>query len=283
MLLFGLAAVLCGPVYAGDFEQKRLDNWHQWRGPEGNGFAPRANPPVSWGPEMNVKWKVAVPGKGESSPIVWGDRLFITTAIETDRKEEKPPQEEPEAPGGNPFRIERPTNYHQFVVLCYDRNSGKLLWQRVATEQVPHEGHHKDHGYASPSAVTDGQFVYASFGSRGIYCWDMDGSPRWNRDLGDLRIYRFFGESSSPVIDGQTLIVTWDHEGDSFLYALDAKTGETRWQVEREPHTSWSTPLVVDKDGRKQIAGTILKRARSCGSAAARHAPLFLVPSCTKA
>jgi outer membrane protein assembly factor BamB len=262
MLFFGLALALAWPACAGDFEENRRGNWHQWRGPEGNGFAPTADPPVTWGPDKHVKWKVAVPGKGESTPIVWGDRIFITTAIATDRQEEKPPEESPEAPGGNPFRIERPTTYHQFVALCYDRASGKELWRRTATQQVPHEGHHKDHGYASPSAVTDGQFVYTSFGSRGIYCWDMEGKLRWDRDLGDLRMYRFFGEGSSPVLDGQTLIVNWDHEGDSFLYALDAKTGETKWQVPREPHSSWSTPLVVESGGRKQIVVNSNSKAR---------------------
>jgi outer membrane protein assembly factor BamB len=234
-LFFVLLATLSWPALAGDFEQNRRDNWHQWRGPEANGFAPNADPPITWGPETNVKWKVEVPGQGESSPIVWGDRVLVTTAIETDRKEEKPPAEAPEAPGGNPFRIERPTNYYQFVVLCYDRKSGKPLWQQVATEQVPHEGHHKDHGFASPSPVTDGRHVYTSFGSRGIYCWDMDGKLKWSRDLGDLHMYRFFGEGSSPVLDGQTLIVNWDHEGDSFLNALDTRTGERTWQVQREP------------------------------------------------
>jgi outer membrane protein assembly factor BamB len=261
-LFFGLAAVLAGAVFAGDFENDRVNNWHQWRGPEANGFAPAADPPVNWGPETNVKWKVDVPGKGESSPIVWGDRIYITTAVETDRKEEKPPAETLEAPGGNPFKIERPTNYYQFLVLCYDRKTGKLLWQQVAAEQVPHEGHHKDHGFASPSPVTDGRHVYTSFGSRGIYCWDMEGKLKWGRDLGDLHMYRFFGEGSSPVLDGRTLIVNWDHEGDSFLYALDAETGKTKWQVPREPHSSWSTPLVVDWGGRKQVVVNSNSKAR---------------------
>jgi outer membrane protein assembly factor BamB len=252
-LTLALLAALACPLFADDFEANRTRNWHQWRGPQGNGFAPDADPPLEWGPDKNVKWKVPVPGQGDSTPIVWGDRVFLTSAISTDRQEDKPPAEVPEAPGGNPFKIERPTNYHQFVVLCYDRPTGRLLWQRVATEQVPHEGHHKDHGFASPSATTDGNLVYTSFGSRGIYCWDMDGSPRWNRDLGDQSIYRLFGEATSPVLEGDTLIVNWDHEGDSFLYALDAKTGKTKWQVPREPHTSWSTPLVVNYQGRKQI------------------------------
>lgn len=261
-LCFALVTVFAVPVIAGDFDKQRSDNWHQWRGPEGNGFAPAANPPLTWGPQSNIKWKVPIPGRGESTPVVWGDRVFLTTAVETDREEEQAPEEEANAPGGNPFRIARPTTYHKFVVQCYDRNSGKLLWERVATEQVPHEGHHKDHGFASPSPVTDGKHLYTSFGSRGIYCWDMDGKLIWQRDLGDLRMYRFFGEGSSPVLEGDTLIVNWDHEGDSALYALDALTGETKWRVAREEQSSWSTPIVVEHDGRKQVVVNSSTKAR---------------------
>jgi outer membrane protein assembly factor BamB len=262
-LLWSIVSLLAVPALAGDFEEGRIHNWHQWRGPEANGFAPDADPPVNWDQETNVKWKIAIPGEGESTPIVWGDRVFITTAIETDRKEEQPPSETAEAPGGNPFGIKRPTSYYKFVVLCYDRPTGKVLWQRIATEQVPHEGHHHDHGFASPSPVTDGQFVYTSFGSRGFYCWDMEGNLKWGRDLGDLRMYRFFGEGSSPALDGQTLIVNWDHEGESFLYALDARTGETKWRVARpDDHSTWSTPLVVEFDGRKQVVVNSNTKAR---------------------
>lgn len=262
ILLVALSFALAWPVFGGDFDNERLHNWHQWRGPEANGFAPMADPPTTWGPESNVKWRVPVPGQGESTPIVWGQRIFITTAIKTDREEEQPPAEIAEAPGGNPFRIDRPTHYYQFVVQCYDRANGQVLWQQIATEQVPHEGHHHDHGFASPSAVTDGEYVYASFGSRGIYCWDMEGHARWERDLGDMRIYRFFGESSSPVLVGETLIVIWDHEGESSLYSLDARTGATKWQVSREQGSTWSTPLVVDFAGRKQIVVNSNKKAR---------------------
>jgi outer membrane protein assembly factor BamB len=257
LVVFSTAA-----VSASDFDQQKLHNWHQWRGPLANGFAPEADPPLNWGADSNIKWKVPVPGQGESTPIVWENRIFITTAIKTEREEEQPPTEVAEAPGGNPFKIERPTHYYQFVVQCYDRADGKLLWSQIAAEAVPHEGHHKDHGYASPSPVTDGTHVYASFGSRGLYCYDVDGKLVWNRDLGDLFTYRFFGEATSPVLEGDTLLVNWDHEGDSFLYALDAKTGQTRWQAPREPGTSWSTPLVVEFDGRKQIVVNSNKKAR---------------------
>jgi outer membrane protein assembly factor BamB len=261
-ILLAGACAMCSVATASDFDQQRLNNWHQWRGPEANGFSPTADPPITWGPDANVKWRVEVPGQGESTPIVWGDRVFLTTAIRTEREEEQPPAETAEAPGGNPFRIERPTLYYRFVVQCYDRRNGKLLWERVATEQVPHEGHHKDHGFASPSPVTDGQAVIASFGSRGLYCYDVEGNPRWQRDLGDLQMYRFFGEGASPVLDGETLVVNWDHEGDSFLYALDARSGETRWQVPREEGSSWSTPLVVEFAGRKQVVVNANTKAR---------------------
>ena len=248
-----LLALLPVTLVAAEFDAQRLDNWDQWRGPRANGFAPHADPPLHWDQKTNVQWQVEVAGRGESTPIVWQDRIFLLTAVKTDREEEEPPKEIAEAPGGNLFRIQRPTHYYRFVVLCYDRNTGQLLWQRDATEQVPHEGHHRDHGFASASPVTDGRHLYAYFGSRGIYCYDLEGNLEWGRDLGDQRMYRFFGEATSPVLYKDTLIINWDHEGDSFLYALDARTGKTKWQVARDEHSSWTTPLVVERQGETQI------------------------------
>ncbi len=244
------------------FDAERVNNWHQWRGPDANGSAENADPPLKWNKKTNIKWKVDIPGSGDATPIVWGDRIFIQTAIKTDREEESPPEEIAEAPGGNTFHIDRPTHYYKFVVMCRDRQSGDLLWEKVATELVPHEGHHRDHGFASASPVTDGRFVYASFGSRGIYCYDMEGDLKWQRDLGDMSIYRFFGEATSPVLHKDTLIVNWDHEGDSFLYALDARTGETKWKVARDEHSSWATPLVVEHNGTTQVVVNAAGKSR---------------------
>ena len=258
-LVIALTLLLAGSTFGSDDPSS---NWPQWRGPESNGVSPTADPPLEWGPDKNIKWKVDVPGQGESTPIVWAERIFITTAIDTNREEEKPPVEESEAPGGNPFRIERPTHYYQFVVHCYDRATGKLVWQKTATEQVPHEGHHKDHGYRFALAGDRRPSTVTSFGSRGIYCWDLDGNLLWNRDLGPLKMYRFFGEASSPALADGTLFVIWDHEGDSALFALDARTGKTLWQTERDPHSSWSTPLVVDYGGRKQVVVNSNAKAR---------------------
>ncbi len=257
-----LASLLPAAAAFGQSDDAWQKNWPQWRGPLANGFSATADPPVEWGPDHNIKWKVAVPGQGESTPIVWNDRIFITTAVETDREQEQPPADNPEAPGGNPFRIQRPTHYYQFVVACHDRATGKLVWQQIATEQVPHEGHHKDHGFASPSPVTDGQLLVTSFGSRGVYCWDLEGKQLWKRDLGPLHMYRFFGEASSPALADGTVFLTWDNEGESALYALDARTGQTRWRTEREPHSSWSTPLVVEHAGRKQVIVNSNSKAR---------------------
>lgn len=247
---------------ADDFDAQKLHNWHQWRGPQATGVAPLGDPPVEWNEETNIKWKVAIPGEGSSTPIIWGDQLFILTAVKTDREEEAPPEQVDDPNGGNPFRIQRPTHFYKFVVLCLDRNTGETIWEHLATEQVPHEGAHRDHGFASGSPTTDGKHLYVSFGSRGIYCYDMDGTPKWDRDLGDMNMYRWFGEAVSPVLDGDTLIVNWDHEGQSALLALDAETGETKWKVDREEQSSWVTPLVVETAGRKQVVVNSNLKAR---------------------
>jgi len=253
-----------------DFATERLQNWHQWRGPNANGVAPLADPPVRWSESENVKWKVAIPGKGSATPIVWNDRVFVLTAIPTDKDVEHagaipdPPAERQNRRNRRGFdRSEPPKTKHQFVVLCFDRQTGKRLWQQVATEQVPHEGHHRTGTFASGSPVTDGKHIYATFGSRGIYSYDMDGLLKWKLDLGDMRTRNSFGEGCSPALSGDTLIVPWDHEDQSFVIALNAKTGTTRWKVDRNEKTTWATPLVVDANGCMQVILHGTNRVRS--------------------
>jgi outer membrane protein assembly factor BamB len=232
-------------------------NWHQWRGPNANGSSLSANPPVQWGPDQNIKWKVEVPGKGYSTPIIWENRIIILTAIKTDRKPEQTadesasqqPAEQPRRGLSEPV----PTTLYQFAVICYDRQTGERLWQTVAAEQVPHEGGHSTNSFASSSPVTNGQRIYVSFGSRGVYCLDMDGKEIWNRDLGRMQTRASFGEGSSPTLHGDTLVVPWDHEDQSSLIALDATNGQTRWKTERDERTTWATPLVVEHGGRTQV------------------------------
>lgn len=251
-------------------------NWPQWRGPLADGVAPQANPPLRWSETENVKWKVKLPGSGTSTPIIWENRVFILTAIPTGKKAEAasagsppppppadaPPGNRPRPPGGG-GRSEAPTEFQQFVVLCLDRQTGKTIWQKIAREEVPHEGHHRDHGYASASPVTDGKVVLASFGSRGLYCYDMEGNLKWEKDLGDMRTRNSFGEGSSPALHGNTAVVLWDHEGDDFIVALDKNTGKELWRVKRDEPTGWSTPLIVEHQGKTHVVVSGTSKVRS--------------------
>ncbi len=253
--------VMAAPAPAAGPVPDRLDNWHHWRGPEANGTAPRADPPVTWDREKNVKWKAPLPGRGSATPIVWGELVFVLTAVETDRTAEadKPTRADP--------RFEKktvaPNHYYRFVVLCFDRRTGKLRWQRTATEQVPHEGHHPTHSYAAGSPTTDGRFLYVSFGSRGTYCYDLEGNLRWQRDLGRLNTRLGWGEAVTPVLHGDSLLLNWDQEADSALVCLDARTGETKWRADRDEKTSWNTPLVVAHKGRHQVIVNATRRVRA--------------------
>lgn len=254
--ILGLALV-AGVARAAD----PLDNWPHWRGPLANGTAPRGNPPVRWDEKTNVKWKAALPGRGSATPIVWEDRVFVVTAIPTERTAAPEDVFKPATP--LPQKTEPPGKYYQFVVLCFDCATGKLRWQKLAAEKVPHEGHHPSHSYAAGSPTTDGRFLYVSFGSFGIYCYDLDGKLQWQRDLGRLATRLGWGEAVTPVVHGNALLLNWDQEENASLICLDARTGATRWQAARDEKSSWNTPLVVEHKGRTQVILNGTKRVRS--------------------
>jgi outer membrane protein assembly factor BamB len=213
--------------------------WPQWRGPLLTGVAPSGNPPVEWSEGKNVKWKAPIPGTGSATPVIWGDSIFVLTAVP-----------------GEAGKL-------RFTVLAYGRKDGKLLWQRVVREEAPHEGTHDTNTYASASALTDGERVYAFFGSRGLYALDMKGNLQWEKDLGDMNIKMGFGEAASPALHRDRLVVNWDHEGASFIVALDKRTGKELWRVPRDEKTSWATPLVVESGGRAQVITSATGRVRS--------------------
>ncbi len=231
--------------------------WMQWRGPLANGVSATANPPVVWSEQKNVRWKIPLPGKAHSSPIVVGERVYLTAAVPVG--EDLPPvyDNAPGAHDGVPV-----THRHQFVVLAVERKDGRIAWQRVVREEFPHEGGHVTGSLASNSPVSDGERIYAFFGSRGLYCLDLKGAVLWQRDLGKMQTLHAHGEGSSPVLHGDTLIVCWDHEGESFLYAFDKLTGKQLWKVPRDEKTDWSTPLVVEIDGHAQVIVSATKRIR---------------------
>ncbi|MBI5865949.1 MAG: PQQ-binding-like beta-propeller repeat protein [Planctomycetes bacterium] len=266
------AAAICS---AGD--------WPQWRGPLGSGVAPDADPPIEWSESKNVKWKVAIPGRGHGSPIVLGDRVYVQTAIplgeSAEGKTETGARHGPAAPidalqqsqprdGARPARPQgRPgggqqLKKHKFVVMAIDRKSGKTIWETKVHEGTPHEGSHEDGTFASASPITDGKHVYAFFGSRGLYCLDLDGKLIWQEDFGDMQIRRSFGEGASPALHGDALVVVWDHEGDDFIVALDKSAGKELWRKPRDENTTWATPLIVEVNGRAQVVANATKRIR---------------------
>ena len=259
-----LPLIVCGSIPA-----QTSNHWPQWRGPFFNGMA-RGDAPSVWSDTKNIKWKVELPGRGFSTPAVWGDRIFITTAIPTGRPAAAAPNPEPanEPAQGGQRRGgggAGPLLEHRFEVLCLDRKTGKILWQRTAKVATPHEGYHRAYGsFASNSPVTDGRYVYASFGSRGIYSYDFNGKLIWEKDLGvQMKMRLAFGEGSAPLLFGDRLFVVFDHEGESFMVALDKRNGKELWRVSRDERSSWSTPLAVEHGGRTEIVVSATNKVRS--------------------
>lgn len=242
-----LVTVLSTAAAAGD-KSELVHHWHQWRGPLGTGVAPAAQPPVAWSETHNIRWKVAVPGKGHSTPIVWGQRIYVTTAIPVG--EAVKPRLPERAGSHDNLQF---THLHEFAVLALNRGDGNIVWRQAVHKDLPHEAGHVTASQASASPVTDGERLYVSFGSRGLYCLDLDGKLLWKKDLGQMHTKHGHGEGSSPCLFGDTLIVQWDHEEQSFLLALDKRTGQQRWRVPRREDSSWTSPIVVMQAGRAQV------------------------------
>ncbi len=247
LCLWFLVALLDSRCLALQDTSQRDDQWHQWRGPRATGVAPCARPPVTWSESANVAWKVPVAGEGISTPVVWQDRVFLLTAVPTDRVSDHPPAADPRA------MTRPPENIFQFRVMCLDLNTGQTIWEDVCTELVPHEGRHQTSAYAAASPMTDGQRLIVPFGSFGIFSYTLDGKQEWSIDLGDMHTRRGWGEATSAVLVDDLVIMNWDNEDESFLYALDAARGEIRWQVARDEPTTWATPLIIERDGHKQV------------------------------
>lgn len=256
------------------------NEWPSWRGPYGNGTNPAAKPPKSWGPETNIAWKVRLPGAGSSTPIVWGNQVIVLAAREDSEDTSTVAEEETtiarndskmvlrigSSANFSPGRVEsandrylaeqkltRAKKRYQFSVLSFDVETGNKLWETEVIKQLPHEPCHDTNTFASASPVTDGKHIYAFFGSRGLYCLDMNGKIKWQYFQGRMQTLGSFGEGASPALFEDTLIFPWDHEGDSCLVALNAKNGYVKWKVARQERTNWATPLIVNHNQTKQV------------------------------
>lgn len=230
-------------------------NWGQWRGPEGNGVSSETNLPTEWSGNKNIKWKTPLPGRGHSSPIVWGNKIFLTTDIEGDavpgakaveHKDDGKPYKHPDSIGGD--------RKHTFNLLCIDRNTGKVLWERTAYEGTVFDDRHRKGSYASPTPATDGTYVLAYFATEGLYCYDFDGKLIWKVSPGKIATFGM-GPGTSPVLFENTVILQCDEDNGekSFILALDKKTGKEVWKIPRKVQASWSTPLVVRTPLRNEL------------------------------
>ena len=259
------SAVPRGPsnrsLRAQTFSELKPTNWHQWRGPEANGVSRTATPPIEWSEGENIRWKMPIDGNGSSTPIIWDNKVFLLTAIDTGKVDPSLPK--PEDQPERVFGIKYPNTTYRFAVLCLDRKTGKELWRRTATERIPHEGHHGDNDFASASPTTDGERLYCWFGSAGLFCYDLDGNRLWDRDLGKAYMGASLGEGCSPVVHDGRLVIVRDQQRQSAIEVLDARTGEMRWKADREEPNAWATPMILHHSGKTQVVTAASNMVRS--------------------
>lgn len=237
-------------------ELDAAENWTQFRGPTGNGVARDCAPPTEWGPERNLRWKTKIPGVGWSQPIVWENRVFLTTAVSDEQAKPSPENNGPGFGGfsfgggsadqvsGGQFGFEPPDATFRWQVLCIDVEHGQLLWEQTAREGRPTFHIHPNNTYASETPVTDGERVIAHFGMTGVYCYDLAGQPVWAKELAAYPTQFGWGTGSSPVLWEDRVLLQCDNDQESFLVALDKRTGDELWRIARDEKSNWSTPYL---------------------------------------
>jgi len=230
-------------------------NWPQWRGPGGMGISTEKNLPVEWSATKNIKWKTPIAGRAHSSPVVWGNRLFLTTAIEgplvPGAKAVKHMDGDKEFLHPDSIGADRK---HTFKVICLNTSNGKVLWEQTAFEGTPYDNRHRKSSFAASTPATDGKMVYAFFGTEGLYAYDMNGKLQWKADLGKLGTVGM-GTGTSPILHEEFVIVQCDEENGaaSFIVALDKKTGKEVWRTPRKVQVSWATPILVTTAKRSEL------------------------------
>ncbi len=232
-------------------------NWPQFRGPKSTGVAAGANLPEKWSATENVAWKTDIPGRGWSSPIVWGNRVFFTSVV--NKGDAEPPKK------GLYFGGERkaPTAEHEWKIYCLDLNTGKVLWDQTVHHGLPKTSVHLKNSFASETPVTDGERVYALFGNLGVYCFDVSGKPVWSMQFEPHATRYGWGTAASPALYRDRLYIVNDNDKQSYLLALDKRTGKEIWRVDRDEKSNWSTPFVWEHDGRAEIVTAGSGKVRS--------------------
>ena len=228
-------------------------HWPQFRGPDARGIAPEANLPEQWSATENIAWKTDIRGRGWSSPVVWSDRVFLTTVVNLGESED------PKKGlyfGGN--RPEPPEAVHQWKVFCLDLETGRVLWDRQVHEGRPDSAIHLKNSYASETPVTDGRAVYCAFGNVGLFAFDLEGNPLWQRRIEPRDMRHGWGTAASPVLHADRLYYVNDNDEESYLLCLDTSNGEELWRIPRDEKSNWATPYVWENELRTEIvtAGT---------------------------
>jgi outer membrane protein assembly factor BamB len=248
-----LVANLAVAALAGGLDGSQ-PHWPTFRGPQAGGVAESQNPPTHWSVpnNQNVRWKTPIPGLGHSSPVVWGERLFVTTAV-SDRAAPL------EVGLSGDIRSVDERVPHRWQVFCLSTRDGRILWQRTVREGIPTFKRHPKSSHANPTPATDGSRVVVFFGSEGLFCFDLEGRPLWDKNFGplDSGFFEFpraqWGFASSPVLHAGAVLVQCDAQPNSFLAALDARDGRQLWRTPRQDVPAWSTPTVVRHAGRTQV------------------------------
>jgi outer membrane protein assembly factor BamB len=255
-LVLTLTALAAMTPCAGLAEDRAPDaRWPGWRG-HGQGRVAAARIPLEWSETKNILWKAPISGRGHSSPIVWDGRIFLTTAIEGDvvpgAKRMRHVQ-----PDGSEFRHPEAMGddrRHEFALVSLDSSSGRVLWERVLWEGVPSDSRHRKGSFASPTPVTDGERVYAYFGTEGLYACDFEGRLLWTFDPGTVASFSV-GVGTSPILYGDLVILLADEDNGekSYIAALDRRTGKLVWRTPRNVELSWATPALVEGTGRDEL------------------------------
>ena len=250
------AIALCGAVL-GIAVASADDEWPRFRGSNGGVATDHPSLPDQWGPAQNIVWKIDVPGRSWSSPVIWGDHVFVTTAINTLETESLLPAASyvSRSNGGTMtfMDVSKPSAPHRWVLYDVDLKTGRIRWERVAHTGVPAKSRHLKNSYAAETPVTDGERVYVYFGDVGLFAYDMDGKLLWSRPVDALEMQTGFGHAASPVVDDSRVYIVNDNEEQSFIAAYDKRTGVQVWRVARTEASSWTTPLVWKNDLRTEI------------------------------
>ena len=249
------AMFLVGLVACADAEE----NWSRFRGPRADGVAKDdVRLPDTWSNTENVKWVADVPGWGWSGPIVWGDRVFLTTVV-GDKEYEAPKKGLYLGRG----RSEPPKGVHHWLVYCFDLRSGKVLWKHEAHRDEPKVSRHPKSTYASETPTTDGERLYVLFGDVGLYCYAVDGKPLWSHKIEAKKTFNDYGTAASPIVHAGQVIMVYDNQEQSYIAAFDTKTGRERWRTERNENSTWATPLLWRNALRTEIITAGKRKNRS--------------------